>query len=282
MNATNTCDSLARRRHFFKSNIITCLLLITGLAAMADAVLVPSKYHYQPKESPVLQLVIGGYDLSEKDSPDLDQVQQLMHYAPDGHDYDLQVDSVNHDLHAIKTAPLAEGTQMVILHSRNISGGPLADSLSAIISRTANQTVPDTAAQPGYQLSLKTIFQAGKTLSNNCLLSTSLPLDIVPEKNPYSLSTKRGKIGFRLLFKGLPVSNATLRLTHTRPGQQTPQVLTLTTDKKGRIKAVIDPSGEWTITAVKLAKPLNNTMAGWQYYLASVTWGYQPASAATH
>ncbi|MEL4419615.1 DUF4198 domain-containing protein, partial [Shewanella algae] len=53
--------------------------------------------------------------------------------------------------------------------------------------------------------------QVGNTLTDACTKPTSLPLDIIPLKNPYR-ETKDKKIPFLILFKGKPLPNYIIKI----------------------------------------------------------------------
>ena len=273
--------------------LLVFLFLLTGLANFFPANcfaidgLVAGKYIYQPNDSACFHNEFSGPLTSQQSPLSAKDMQQLMHYAPDGFDYDI-LQSLKQDAcmkGAFYVDSLKEGTHMVILHSKNFLKEFTPDSLrSYIMKNVSPSTIKNAGASEitnsnstiQYQLSFKSIVQVGKKYTENASLKTSLPLDIVPEQNVYAI--KEGKpvsITLCIYFKGQPVKNALIRILHKNVNGDILSETIFTSNKKGRIKIPVDATGEWIANAVHMVKSSTGSSAALQTYLASVSWGYK-------
>ncbi len=100
---------------------------------------------------------------------------------------------------------------------------------------------------------------------------TSLPVDIIPLSNPYSLSnneTRRVKV----LFKGSPLTNGKVRVWHKIPGYV--KNSTYTSNENGEILFPVSTTGEWMVSCVNMICLEDTPNTKWQSYWGSCTWGY--------
>ena len=249
--------------------------------------LLPGKYLYAPNDSALFRLSFLIPSTVENQKLDVNDLQQLRHYAPDGFDYDLQkhLQDAGGMPGSFYVDSLQGGTHMVILHSKNIYKEFPRDSIHEYIKKyvsagdlknfnESSDSTHKTTMQ--FQLSFKCILQAGKIYSDNSELKTSLPLDIVPQKNVYA--AKKGKpvkTTFTVYFKGKPVKKAKIHLMHRNNDGIILSGLPVTADNRGRIKIRVEQTGEWIISSVHLVKTTAGSKAEWQNYLAGVSWGFK-------
>jgi uncharacterized GH25 family protein len=142
---------------------------------------------------------------------------------------------------------------------------------SAAVYRQQNNET-DSMGREYYQRSVKTIIQAGNKKDETYKQQTDLPVDIIPQQNPYALKTG-DSILLKVLFQKLPLSNYKVRVWHKNKGELS--VLNLFTNYKGELKFRINTAGEWMISTVAMERLINDEKADWQSYWGSCTWGYE-------
>ena len=183
--------------------------------------------------------------------------------------------------------PLSEnGTHMVIFKSTNsfitlesekFNAYLQEDGLDNISSYRMDHHLTQTAGKEYYQRSVKTIIQVGEEPTNNCLNPTDLPLDIIPEKNPYLnpekvFTKKLVPVKFRVLFMGKPLENALVKVWF-HPTENTVKMDTFRTNSKGWITANRH-SGPNMVSCVHMVENTTDTVAQWQSYWGSLSFEY--------
>ncbi|MGB4774651.1 MAG: DUF4198 domain-containing protein [Daejeonella sp.] len=123
-----------------------------------------------------------------------------------------------------------------------------------------------------YQRSVKTIVQVGSYKDNTFYRTTNLPLDIIPQKNPYTIKDK-DTMKVKIFFRKKLLSNTLVNVWHRVNNKTTRQELY--SNENGEIKFVQATKGMWMISTVKMERLRNDKKADWQSYWGSCTWGYQ-------
>lgn len=141
---------------------------------------------------------------------------------------------------------------------------------AAAYRRQYNET--DSTGREYYQRSVKTIIQAGNKKDDTYKQETDLPVDIIPQQNPYAL--KNGdSLTLKVLFKKKPLANYKIRLWHKNNSELTSE--NLKSNHKGEVKYKIKTSGEWMISTIAMERLTDDEKADWQSYWGSCTWGYE-------
>ncbi|HKV06734.1 MAG TPA: DUF4198 domain-containing protein, partial [Thermoanaerobaculia bacterium] len=94
-----------------------------------------------------------------------------------------------------------------------------------------------------------------------------LPLELVPEKNPYALAGG-GEIPVRLLYQGKPLESA---LVIALQKGRADQAVSARTDRKGRVALRLDKPGVWLVKAVHMVSAPKEAGADWESFWASLT-----------
>lgn len=123
-----------------------------------------------------------------------------------------------------------------------------------------------------YQRCVKTILQVGSKYDDSYKKETNLPLDIIPEINPYQLKKKQ-LMNVKILFNKKPLASSYVVIwqrvkNHTFKGYRQ-------TDENGMTTFPVIKSGNWMVSTVKMIHLENNPKAQWQSYWGSCTWGYK-------
>jgi uncharacterized GH25 family protein len=243
----------------------------------------PNKYWFSPYENGYLRFSVGEDYNGENWTGNIEKVQQLVHYLPDGRTLNLDNNLSTNKGDSVRLNDLREGTQMIIYHSKNAFISLEADKFLeylkedglqyAINYRKANKE-DSLPGKEFYQRSVKTIFQVGDFKNDICTKPTTLPLDIVPKKNPLNVGGKSQlRMSFSVYFKGVPVEGIVVKIWHKTPTGTTTKIEVLT-DKKGRIEVPVETNGTWMVSCVQMVRTVNNTVADWQSYWGSATWSY--------
>ena len=128
-----------------------------------------------------------------------------------------------------------------------------------------------------YSRRAKALVQVGQLTARNQAQVTrpiGLKLEIVPERNPYSLGPTR-VLPVYVVYNGRRLPNATVKLTSlefdARP------VGVAVTDKAGRAAFRIPPVGDWLINVIWSEPVSGDPNADFDTTFSSLTFGYDPA-----
>ena len=247
--------------------------------------LLPEKFIYKWNENINVRFLVGENFEGENWKGDRSRVNKLeLYFSGVKDDITKALSDETGDSLQIKL--LDEGTAMIVFNSNNayieldsadFNTYLLEEGLNEAFEYRLNHHEIDSAGREYYQRSAKTIFQVGKKFTSTFGKETSLPLDIIPQQNPYSL--KNGdSLEVKILFQKDPLARQFVGLW------QRFNDITVTTgmitDGDGTIKFPVQTKGTWMISTVKMIRLENdektNPIAiGWQSYWGSCTWGYQ-------
>jgi uncharacterized GH25 family protein len=94
-----------------------------------------------------------------------------------------------------------------------------------------------------------------------------MPLELIPEKNPYALHGG-GTLPVQLLYRGKPLAGALFVIT---PKADPSRKLAVRSDANGRVRVKLDAPGEWMIKAVHIVPAAPGGRAQWESFWASLT-----------
>lgn len=120
-----------------------------------------------------------------------------------------------------------------------------------------------------YDRCTKLLVQVDDKADGTFKKSTGLPLEIIPDSNPYAL--KMGDvIRFRVLYEGKPLFGARVFVWNRNNGRTFVQPVYSRQD--GTIEARISDRGTWMISVVKMV-PSKQAGAQWHSYWSSLVFG---------
>ena len=266
--------------------VIVCFgLTIISLAVIAHEFwLKPQQYHFKKDETASIKFNIGESFAGENWAGNNSKINQLIHYTPANKQVNIAGLVGNNKGDSIQLKLEEEGTHMVIYNSKNsfINLAPAKfnpylkeDGLNDIASYRKLHNQQNSNGKEYYQRSVKTILQVGDVITNYCLQPTSLPLDIIPSENVYNLGyqSKNSTIQFTVLFNKKPLVNKLVKVWHKISNQKT-ELIDLRTDNLGKISPKITLSGSWMVSCVHMERNTMDTIADWQSYWSSITFGY--------
>lgn len=230
--------------------------------------------------------MVGENFKGEDWSGNKDKVQQLFHYTPSDEVIDVSSKLSSNKGDSLQLPLQDEGTHMVVFNSTNsfisleadkFNAYLTEDGLNEIASYRREHNEENKTGTEHYQRSIKTILQVGYKLTDACSKTTVLPLDIIPERNPYDVPVSRAstapvKVRFRVLFHRNPLPGALVKIWYHLPGR-TVQMDTLRTDKKGWLTAQRHP-GPYLISCVHMVHTPADQEAEWQSYWGSLSFEY--------
>jgi len=145
------------------------------------------------------------------------------------------------------------------------------DGLFNALKERADKGETDSVGREYYQRCAKTLLKIGNQTSNTFKSATTLPVDIIPDTNPY-LAKAGDTLRARVFFQKNPLPGAVVKIWHREEGKT--EKTELETDAEGRIAFAVKNSGQWMISAVKMVR-LTDENADWQSYWGSFVWGYE-------
>ncbi len=261
------------------------IIIITSIASAHEFWLHPQKYFYTIRETANIRFSVGENFEGENWKGNKDKIAQLAYFTPSGNVVDIAKRLSGNMGDSIQLPLQEEGTHMVIFNSTNSFIKLDADKFNAYLKEDGHDATSRYRKDQGeekkagtehYQRSVKTILQVSDKLTNACTEATSLPLDIIPAENPYSMpdpsTNKKIMVRFRVLFQGDPLPNALVKAWYNIPGKG-PGMDSVRTNKKGWVSLERHP-GRYMVSCVHMEPAAKDGEADWQSFWGSLTFEY--------
>lgn len=130
-------------------------------------------------------------------------------------------------------------------------------------------------AKPGkeqFSRCAKALLAAGNSAKGDFKKPLGFTLELIPEKNPYTLP-KGSSLPLRLLYRNAPVEGVLIvAINRAAPAKK----LLARTDKQGRVRFALDPDGDWLIKGVHMVPAPSGGPAEWESLWASLTFQTAP------
>ena len=149
------------------------------------------------------------------------------------------------------------------------------EGLEAIPGRRARVTAGRQVREV-FSRSAKSLVLTGPPSEAQSDRVIGLPLELVAERNPYTLAPGQ-ELPVRLLYENRPLADA---LVVALNRQDPSQVLRARSDADGRVSFVLARPGMWLVKAVHMVPALDQTKADWASLWASLTFELRFDSAA--
>lgn len=239
----------------------------------------PDKFIYKRGELINIRFLVGENFTGENWSGNNEKIQSLKFFYGDVDDESLGKNFGTQLGDSLQVAMLDEGTAMVAFNSTNsfieLDGKEFNAYLREDrLNDALNYRLQNDSTAKGreyYQRSVKTIFQVGDKKDNTYKKKTGLPIDIIPDDNPYNISSD-GNFKVRVLYNNEPLKNHPIKVWHRFNDKLT--IAEYTTDEEGEAKFFFSPAGQWMVSTVKMIRLPDDPKAEWQSYWGSMTWGY--------
>lgn len=146
------------------------------------------------------------------------------------------------------------------------------ETIAALRARRGQSAAP---AREIYSRCAKSLIAVGGDPGSGVDRVLGLTLELVPERNPYTLRAGQ-ELPVRLLYGGAPLAGA--RVAALRKDQPSRQVAART-DAQGRVRLPLAGPGVWMIKAVHMIPAPPGSGADWESFWASLTFAL-PAGPA--
>jgi uncharacterized GH25 family protein len=263
-----------------KKTTLLFLIIVSTSSSGHEFWIQPDKFIYKRGETINLKFLVGENFVGKPWTGDKDNVESLYFYYNDVVDKKLDDNLSETQGDSVQLMVFDEGTMMMTLNTKNSFIDLEAKEFNSYLTEEGlvealeyRKKNGDTAKNGTefYQRSVKTIFQVGKNRTPHCKRKTALPLDIIPDDNPYT-EPKDGKFKLKVLFRGKELKKSKIKVWHKV--DQKVNVEEYTTDDDGEVKIFMSLKGEWMVSCVKMIHLENDPKAEWQSYWGSLTWGY--------
>lgn len=262
-----------------KKSCLLLLLLVTTTLLAHEFWLQPDKFIYKRGERVNIKFLVGENFTGENWSGNRSRVKNLQLY------FRTVTDNLANLLEEVKGDSLQltimdEGSGMITFNSTNsfieleaqkFTDYLKEDGLKEAFEYRQQNGQRDSAGREYYQRSVKTIFQVGTKRDTVFKRRTTLPLDIIPQTNPYRVTGKQ-QIKLMVLFQQQPLQNTIMKVWHRYKNKTAMQEVA--TNNKGELIITVAPTGRWMVSTIKMIHLDNDPKAQWQSYWGSVTWGY--------
>jgi hypothetical protein len=259
----------------------SCMIVVVALSQ--DLWLSPQRFYFTIRDIAHIRF-LQGVDFAGKDwSVDSRTVSHLVLYEPSEALKDLSLATGNNSL---QLSLREEGTYMVVGNSTNSSDTMDAANFDQYLKSQGLDHVNLFRKQHGEenakgkyysQYDIKTIFQVGGKITDRCLQASLLPLDILPEENPYAVqegtnSEKPVKKRFQIIFDRQPLHNVLVRVLY-RGTNNIIRTDSARTNRRGMVSIDRHP-GPNLISCTYMVRNQPDTEVQWQAYHASLSFEY--------
>jgi uncharacterized GH25 family protein len=260
--------------------VVSCLLAITFFCLVAQAHefwLEPQQFFYKVGDKAVIRFMVGEnfmgetWDLSRHrvnrlESNHLDKVTDYKAAVKEGEKGNVEIPLTEEGTHMIV---MQSNSAFIQLDAKEFNKYLKEDGLDYIAEMRRKSNTQNDSSKEFYSRHTKLLIQAGTKLDNTYAKEMGLPIEIIPEKNPYSL--KKGDVNhYKVLWQGKPVFGALVKVWNKY--NNTTAIQNIYTEKNGTIQVPVSNSGAWMISVVKMV-PSAEKGADWQSYWSSLVFG---------
>ena len=255
------------------------VMLISFLMHGHEFWIQPNKYIYNAGETVNIRFFTGPNFKGSNWEGNRSKIQGLFFYWANLKDNCNQHLSANTG-DSLKISVIDEGTAMLTFQStpiyREMEAAEFEQYLfdNRLTEQKEERIINNKSGSTGkenYHHIAKTIFQVGTKTDKTFSRKTGLPIDIIPEQNPYAL-TKDGDFKIKILNQGKPLQNAPVKIWHRL--NEKISVHSLETDDQGEVTFFISTLGEWMVSAMVMESLKGNEKAEWKTFHGTLTWGY--------
>ncbi|MDB5235452.1 MAG: hypothetical protein JWR44_2445 [Hymenobacter sp.] len=271
-------------------------LLVTATLAHEFWLEAP-RFRLQPGQTVNVHTFIGANFKGEPWTTKAAKVLRLVRYGPvrgDSTDLTPAAGFAEADTFRTAFAFAQPGTHVVLLRSTNSFIELPAEQFTAYL-REEGLDYPlklrqerDQTAAPGretYRRCAKTLIQVGEAGATSpatdsaCRHFYGMPLELVPEQNPYRLAADKA-LTVRVLRNGKPAFGAAVQVWQRQPGGQPTTFYTTRANQNGRILLRLSGPGPYLLATVNMTEtpPRQRDRADWQSTWASLTFAGPPAA----
>jgi uncharacterized GH25 family protein len=266
---------------------LLCGLCYAVSGAAHDFWLQPDEYWLKPGVDSSMTLQVGHGPFRQRSPIPSNRITRFEAIAPDGTATDLRS-----RLHVGGSAEdgsfkfAKPGTYVLVLETDNRAQSHLpairfndylkVEGLTPALEQRQRLHKMDRDGSENYSRRAKSIVQVGSSVPNSQTQVTKalgLPLEIVPEQNPYALPAP-GALSIRVIYEGQPLAGALVKLTHLE-ADTAPLEMHLT-DSVGRASFSLPHEGTWLLNVI-WTKPLPSFReTDFETIFSSLSFGFPP------
>ncbi len=260
-----------------KLSVFLLVFLFITLAHAHEFWLQPIKYFYSAGEMALISFKVGEnfigepWDLKRHGIERLelihgDQISDLKASVREGEGDNLDVEL------------LEDGTHLIVMQSNNAYIELEADKFNEYLKEDGLDNVYDQrkktntltkSSKEFYSRHTKLLLQVGDVKDDTYKKVMGLPIEIVPDRNPYALK-KGDLIRFKILWQGKPFFGAKVRVWNRFDNRTTIQ--NIYTEQDGTMETHISNPGAWMVSVVSMI-PATKAGADWESYWGSLVFG---------
>lgn len=215
------------------------------------------------------------------------RITRLTHFAPTGPQDLLAAATTADTLHAAVTfqepgthlVALATNNAFVTLDASQFNSYLKQEGLDYILLERQKRGSLNKPGREAYRRCATTLVQAGAPAALDTARTwsrpTGLPLELVPEQNPYTLKAG-ASLTVRVLAEGQPQAGQLVQMWQRSPGQPV-RISKLYSNQNGRVLFRLTGAGQYLVSTVRMV-PATLPEADWQSTWASLTFGFRPSA----
>ena len=258
----------------------TCVVLAALLVARAHEFwLQADRYFLSTGERLRIRFMVGENFMGEPWDLKVHRVESLL-VSEDNAERNL-TDSIDLQTGMLSTKFATAGTKLLSMQSNaafiELESGAFndylkEDGLDDVYAQREKTKMLGAKAREQYSRHTKLFVQVGDARSDEYKKVLGMPIELVPQRNPYAL--RRGeKCRFLVLFNGKPLFGAKVRLWNRYDNRTTIQ--NIYTQQDGMIEMQISNPGAWMVSVVKMI-PSKDPAADWRSYWGSLVFAVKP------
>ena len=284
-----------KAKSLFISAGLVALATFTGLAH--EFWLEAPRFRLQPGATVTIRPLIGADFKGQPWTNKATKVLRLVRYGPapaDSADLTPASGFAPADTFRTSFTFARPGTHIVLLRSTNsfieLPGAQFTaylreEGLDYPLKRRQERDQQATAGRETYRRCAKALVQVGEAAATSlasdsaCQHIYGLPLELVPEQNPYRIAAGKA-LTVRVLRAGKPVVGATVQVWQRQPGGLATTHFTTRANQNGRVLLRLSGPGPYLVATVNMTEaPANlRDRADWQSTWASLTFAGPPAA----
>ena len=245
-----------------------------GVAPAHDFWIEPSSYRLEPNSLVQIALRVGErFDRGEPVVRNASRIERFVVIGPGGEQPVIGKDGadpagvIRPEQPGLYTVVYRNVPSRIELEAEKFEAYLREEGLDAIITSRRDR---GESAKPGkeqYSRCAKSLLWAGSGPAKGFQKPVGLPLELVPDKNPYKLGSGE-ELPVRLLLDGKPVQDA---LIVAVPRGAPDRKLSARTGTDGRASFKLEPGGAWLINCVHMARAPAGAEVDWISLWASLS-----------
>lgn len=261
--------------------LLVLLAVFTGLLVVQahEFWLQADRYFLKTGEPLRIKFLVGENFMGEPWDLSTHRIESLQSF--EGNDTRSWVDSIDRAAGMLTLRFAKAGTKMLTMESNaasieleaNLFNDYLKeDGLDDVLAHREKTGTMGQKAREQYSRHTKLFVQVGETRDEVYRKVVGMPIELVPQKNPYDLK-RTDKCKFLVLFEGKPLFGAMVRVWNRFDNRTTIQ--NIYTQKDGMIEMQVSNPGAWMVSVVRMV-PSKDPTADWRSYWGSLVFGVKP------